>query len=222
MASSSARNSIDIPPAPDSRPPLTSSPHSLSKAVHARRADYVRPRKIKIKIGSWNVAACPGTENDLAGWFVDGKGIDKRLAGLGIAIENSHSQDHVESVEDQEARRSKKESTIPKGDEGVIAGGDEIGLYVLGLQEVVELTAAKEYIGRVYTDTGPTTKWRKALLDALPPGYKMVAEQQLSGLLLYIVASHEVAPTISSVSTYFTFKMALELDYDSTPLSYTP
>jgi phosphatidylinositol-bisphosphatase len=197
---SSARNSTDIQPVPE-RPPLISSLHSLSKAVHARRQEYVRPRKIKIKIGSWNVAACPGTDKDLAGWFVDGKGIDKKLAGLKVDIENNHSQDHVESVDDQEARRTKKQPTIPKGDEGVIPGGDEIGLYVLGLQEVVELTAAKEYIGRVYTDTGPTTKWRKALTDALPPGYIMVAEQQLSGLLLYIFASPEVAPTISSVST---------------------
>ena len=183
--------------------PSTSSPHSLSKAVHARRADYTRPQKIKVKIGSWNVAACPGTERDLAGWFVQGKGVDKKLAGLKIAdgIEDNGSQENVESVVSQEARRTKKEPTIPRGDEGIIAGGEDIGLYVLGLQEVVELTSAKEYIGRVYNDTGPTTKWRKALSGALPPGYELIAEQQLSGLLLFIYASPAVALTISSVST---------------------
>ncbi|KAF8850857.1 DNase I-like protein [Acephala macrosclerotiorum] len=181
----------------------TSSPQSLSKAVHARRAEYTRPQKIKVKIGSWNVAACPGTENDLRGWFVQGKGIDKRLVGLQItdAIADNGSQDNVESVEAQEARRTKKQSTIPLGDEGTIAGGEDIGLYVLGLQEVVDLASATQYIGRVYTDLEPTNKWRKALIEALPPGYVMIAEQQLSGLLLFIFASPAVAPTISSVST---------------------
>ncbi|CZR54759.1 related to inositol polyphosphate 5-phosphatase ocrl-1 [Phialocephala subalpina] len=181
----------------------TSSPQSLSKAVHARRAEYTRSQKIKVKIGSWNVAACPGTEKDLAGWFVHGKGIDKRLAGLQItnAIADNGSQDNVESVEAQEARRTKKQSTIPLNDEGTIAGGEDIGLYVLGLQEVVDLASATQYIGRVYTDLEPTNKWRKALIEALPPGYVMISEQQLSGLLLFIFASPIVAPTISSVST---------------------
>lgn len=198
---SSARTSLDYehvaPPA------TTSSPHSLSQAVHARRAEYTRSQKIKIKIGSWNVAACPGTEKDLAAWFVEGKGIDKRLAGLKIQenIERNGSQDHIESVADQEKRRTKKQSTVPKGDEGVIVGGDEIGIYVLGLQEVVDLNSASQYIGRVYTDLEPAAKWRKALVKALPPGYTLVVEQQLSGLLLFIFASPDVAPSISSVST---------------------
>jgi hypothetical protein len=149
------------------------------------------------------VAACPGTEKDLAGWFVEGKGIDKRLAGLEIAdgIRDNGSQDNIESVCAQETRRKKKESTIPRGDEGTIPGGDEIGIYVLGLQEVVDLTSAREYIGRVYTDPEPTAKWRKALTDSIPPGYVLVSEQQLSGLLLFVFASPMIVPTISSVST---------------------
>jgi inositol polyphosphate 5-phosphatase INPP5B/F len=200
---SSTRTSTDKASVDFEHIPPTSSPQSLSKAVHARRAEYTRPQRIKVKIGSWNVAACSGTEKDLAGWFVEGKGIDKRLAGLKIAdgIEDNKSQENIESVGAQEARRKKKESTIPRGDEGTIAGGEEIGIYVLGLQEVVDLTSAREYIGRVYTDPEPTQKWRKALKDSLPPGYVMVSEQQLSGLLLFIFASPTIAPTISSVST---------------------
>lgn len=200
---SSTRTSTDREHSDFEHVHITSTPQSLSKAVHARRAEYTRPRKIKIKVGSWNVAACPGTEKDLGGWFVQGKGIDKRLAGMRVmeGIKEDGSQDNVESVEAQEARRTKITSTIPLGDEGTIAGGDEIGLYVLGLQEVVDLASATQYIGRVYTDLEPTNKWRKALADALPPGYVLVAEQQLSGLLLFIFASPAVAPTISSVST---------------------
>ena len=200
---SSARNSTDRRESDVDQRPTLSNLHSLSLAVHSRRSEYIRPQKIKIKIGSWNVAACPGTEKDLAGWFLEGKGINKNLAGLLIsdAITDNGSQDHIESAGEQEARRRKKQSTIPAGDEGTVIGGDDIGLYILGLQEVVDLTSTREYIGKIYTDTGPTTKWRKALMDALPPGYVVIAEQQLSGLLLYVCASPSVAPTISNVST---------------------
>ncbi|KAH8658720.1 phosphatase family protein-like protein [Tricladium varicosporioides] len=199
---SSARQSLDNPPTDPSAPQLnTSSPHSLSKAVLARRAEYTRPQKIKIKIGTWNVAACPGTERDLEAWFVDGKGISEQLSGVGISDGLGEDGDQVESVGAQEARRSKRQTTIPKNDNNVIPGGEGIGIYVLGLQEVVDLSSATQYVGRVYTDPGPTTKWRKALMEALPSGYVIVAEQQLSGLLLFVCASPDIAPTISAVST---------------------
>src|SRR6266852_507106 len=110
---SSARTSLDKDYTEvEHHGPTTSSPHSLSRAVHARRAEYTRPQNIKIKIGSWNVAACPGTEKDLAGWFVEGKGIDNKLSGLNIS---EGSLVDVESVDAQEARRTKNESTIPRG-----------------------------------------------------------------------------------------------------------
>jgi phosphatidylinositol-bisphosphatase len=188
--------------ASDNPDATTSSPNTLSQALHARRAEFTRPHKIKIKIGSWNVAACPGTEKDLGAWFVDGKGVDETLTGLespeGTKDENPHE---IESVADQEARRSKKASTVPLGDTGTITGGEDVGLYVLGLQEVVELSSATQYIGRVYTDSTPLTKWKNALVSSLPRGYKLVAEQQLSGLLILIAASPTIAPTISSVSS---------------------
>jgi hypothetical protein len=148
----------------------------------------------------------------LGAWFVNGKGVEEQLSGVKISSsdfdsspEGSQTQGSQsspkESVEAQEVRRSRKESTVPKNDKGVVPGGEEIGLYVLGLQEVVDLTSAREYVGRVYTDPGPTARWRRALSEALPKGYELVAEQQLSGLLLLIFASASVAPTISSVST---------------------
>jgi len=199
----SARTSVDqehqdAPPAA-----TTSSPQSLSQAVYARRAEYTRTRKLRIKIGSWNVAACPETERDLAAWFVEGEGVDENLTGLRIQDDATRngSQENIETVADQEVRQSKTPSTVPNKDQGEIAGGEDIDLYVLGLQEVVDLNSAREYIGRVYTDPEPTSKWRKALIEALPTGYTIVAEQQLSGLLLFIFASASLAPTISSVST---------------------
>lgn len=198
---SSARGSLDDATDADvesqqrpQRPPVQ---HSLSHAVHARRAEYTRPHQIKVKVGTWNVAACSGVEKDIGAWFVDGKGVDSNLSTLSISEDNAAK---VESIESQEARRSNKHSTIPSNDVAVVAGGDDIGLYVLGLQEVVELASAKEYMSRIYTDPGPLTKWKKSMTEALPAGYDLVSEQQLSGLVLLIYASPEVSPSISSIS----------------------
>jgi phosphatidylinositol-bisphosphatase len=181
----------------------TSTPHSLSRAVYERRAEYTRQHTIKIKVGTWNVAACIGVEKDIKGWFVEGKGIDKRLTGLKTAggIDEDHSEDHIESVESQEVKATKKLATLPRGDDGTVIGDDHVGLYVLGLQEIVELASAKEYIGRVYVDTNPLQKWKRAMADAVPKGYELVSEQQLSGLLLLVYASPVIAPTISNVSS---------------------
>lgn len=195
---SSARTSLDHTPVDIEPEPTTSSPHSLSKAVHARRSEYTRKKKTKIKIGSWNVAACPGTDLDLESWFAEGRGVDEHLSGITFSDEDF---DGVESVGAQEARRNKKESTAPRGDHGVIPGGEEIGLYVLGLQEVIDLTSISQYATRVYVDPGPTNKWRKATQNALPKGYVQIVEQQLSGILLLIYAHPDIAPTISAVST---------------------
>lgn len=177
---------------------VESTPYSLSRAVYARRAEYTRLHTMRIKVGTWNVAACPGVEKDIKGWFVDGKGVDTKLAKLNIA-DSSH--DNIEAVTAQEARRSRNRSTLPLGDEGTVIGGEHIGLYVLGLQEIVTLASAKEYIGKVYIDNGPLSKWKETLAEAVPEGYELVADTQMSGLLLLIYASPSIAPTISSVSS---------------------
>jgi phosphatidylinositol-bisphosphatase len=183
--------------------PTASTQHSLSRAVYNRRAEYTRPRTIKIKVGSWNVAACKNVERDIGDWFVKGKGIDQKLAGLDVTdgIEEDHSQDGIESIRAQEERQRKKHSTLPLNDTGNIIGGGDIDLYILGLQEVVELSSAKEYLTRVYTDPSTALKWKAAMIAALPAGYQLVSEQQLSGLLMLIFASPDLAPAVSSVSS---------------------
>lgn len=169
---------------------LTSTnPYSLHQAVHARRSEYIRPHQIRIKIGTWNVAASPGTDKDLASWFVDGKGLDLGLSSL---ITNNSAVE----TEDGGGR--------PNGGNDAVhlVGGSKIGLYVLGLQEVVDLNTASQYMTRVYaSDPGPMEKWKVALQDALPDGYQLVVSEQLTGLLLLMFASPEVAATISNVST---------------------
>lgn len=180
---------MDTTTASDTTDPVDlspSSPQSLHRAVFARRAEYTRPHRIRIKVGSWNVAACPGTDKDLASWFVDGKGLDTRLAALDLI--------HNSNIESQSSETSAyRDSTATR-----LLGGDEIGLYVLGLQEVVNLNPVTQY---VYSDSNPTDKWRLALEAALPKNYQFVASEQMSGLLLLLYASPEVAPCIGSIST---------------------
>ena len=184
---------------------IASAPQSLSQAVKARKSDYVGKRTIKIKVGSWNVAAIKGTEKDLGPWFVEGlgvKGLSEDLAGLSLES-SSHdalNESNIESVEDQEQRQRKKKATVPKNDVPALPHGDEIELYVLGLQEIVDITSATEAL-RQYTDTHATKKWKQTMEEALPPGYQKVAEQQLLGLLLLVYASPKLAPAVSSVST---------------------
>lgn len=163
-----------------------SSPQSLQRAVYARRAEYTRSHRIRVKVGTWNVAASPGTDKDLASWFVDGRGIDAKLASLDL--------EHNPVVDTQDS-----DTSLYQDPNSVrLLGGDKIGLYVLGLQEVVNLNPVSQY---VYSETNPTDKWRLVLEAALPKGYEFVTSEQMSGLLLLLYASPEVAPTIGSVTT---------------------
>ncbi|KAK7751235.1 hypothetical protein SLS62_006780 [Diatrype stigma] len=202
---------------------------SLSRAVHSRKAEYVRPRRVRIKVGTWNVASCPGTDKDLARWFVDGQGLepqfDSNLARLhlsedsvveeardsngdnqadqsqapptsrGSADESSQAEQghpaHQENLADQEAQQ-------PQEPQKRLAGGNDIGLYVLGLQEIVPLSLSKQSF---YSDPTTIAKWQDALEAALPRNYQLISSCQLVGVLLLIYASPEVADNISNEST---------------------
>ena len=195
-------------PAPEDAPSpsVVSSQLSLSQEVRKRRAEYTRSRRIRVKVGTWNVASLSGPEKDIGGWFVDGKGVSESLSGLNLKDDresqnNGHNgSTDLESVGSQEERRSKGRSTIPLNDPGSVPGRDEIGLYVLGLQEIVDVDSVTEAL-RPYSDPHPGRKWKQAVEESLPQGYQRIAEQQLIGLFLIIYASSEIAPTISSVST---------------------
>ncbi|KJZ77242.1 hypothetical protein HIM_03563 [Hirsutella minnesotensis 3608] len=171
-----------------SEPVDLSTPQSLTRAVLARRREYVRPRRVRVKIGTWNVAACPGTDKDLASWFVGGQGLDKALATLDL--------DHNLAVQ-----HIKSGAVDGDSDSVRLIGGDDIDLYVLGLQEVIDLNGTRDYMNRaVYADNGPMMKWQAALEAMLPPGYELIVSQQMTGILLLIYASPELAPAISNVS----------------------
>jgi inositol polyphosphate 5-phosphatase INPP5B/F len=165
---------------------------SLYRAVYDRREEYIRPHRIRIKVGTWNVAACPGTDKDVASWFLGGEGVDTKLAGVSLADNPA--------VE----RPGHASGSHVRQDDGVrLLGGDKIGLYVLGLQEVVDLNAPGQYVRGVYAgnEQNAMEKWKTALEKGLPAGYTMVAMEQMSGLLMLIYASEQIAATITNVSS---------------------
>lgn len=150
---------------------VSKNPHSLHKAIHARRSEYIRRRRIRVKVGSWNVAAQPGTDKDLARWFIDGDGLDTTLGN----------------------------SSPPKDTEGgdskvdlYVLGLQEVNLLTAPTQYMTWIYSA---------DTTIENRWKAALEAGLPDGYKLVATEHLAGMLLLAYASPEIAPLISNVST---------------------
>ncbi|KAL9625355.1 MAG: hypothetical protein Q9160_000418 [Pyrenula sp. 1 TL-2023] len=198
-----------VEPFPQQESPVT-GPQSISQAVKARRSEYITKKQVRIKVGTWNVASIHGTEKDLQGWFIEGlgaHGLSESTADLSLQVHNSTRPEKenqrlaaIEPVEQQEARRARKKITLPRNDVSAVPGGAEIGLYVLGLQELIDVSSASEAL-KLFTDPGPANKWKDAMNKGLPKGYIKVAEQQLVGLLLLVYASPEIAPTVSSVSS---------------------
>ncbi|OJJ95280.1 hypothetical protein ASPACDRAFT_36521 [Aspergillus aculeatus ATCC 16872] len=160
-------------------------PSSLPQAVKARKAEYTHQQSIRIKVGTWNVAAIPGTENDIGNWFVQQKGVCEQLSGLRV----KDSQGGNKTDDSSAGQTESLSETTP----------DQIDLYVLGLQEVVDVSSPAEAL-RPYVDPAPANRWKAALEKALPPGYKLIAETQLVGLLQLVYASPSLANQVSSVS----------------------
>jgi inositol polyphosphate 5-phosphatase INPP5B/F len=181
----------------------TSAPQSLSAAVRSRKDEFTRKRTIKVKVGSWNVGSLSGTDKDLGLWFVKGLGVKGLSEGMAQLQRKSTLEDpadsDIETVEDQENRRRKRKPTVPANDKPAVPHDDEVGLYVLGLQEVIDISSVTEAI-KPYTDPNPAKKWKAALRSCLPKGYEKVAEHQLLGLLILVFAAPEVKSSISNVS----------------------
>ncbi|KGO77940.1 Endonuclease/exonuclease/phosphatase [Penicillium italicum] len=163
---------------------------SLSRAVRARKAEYTRRRSIRVKVGTWNVAGISGTEKDVGMWFVQGDGVCPKFSGTNYAREpeSPSSSKHGQQKSDDD-----KKGTFHYSPE-------EIDLYVLGLQEVVDISSPTEAL-RPYLDLAPSKRWKEAVENALPEGYQLVSEIQLVGLLLLIYASPAIGNSISSISS---------------------
>ena len=164
---------------------------SLSRAVKERKADYTRRRNIRVKVGTWNVAAISGTEKDIGKWFVEGEGVCEKFSG------SKYTQG-----QESDAQPSKHDQPKSDGDKPAPFhfSPEEIDLYVLGLQEVVDVSSPAEAL-RPYVDPAPSKRWKEAVHTSLPSGYQLVSEVQLIGLLLLIYASPAIGDSVSSIST---------------------
>lgn len=169
---------------------------SISEAVLARHAEYTQLRRLKIKIGTWNIASSLGAEDELAVWF-----------GPNVGSPTEHQWPSDDDFSNNnisvgpETRSVDTKDRVKPYDYTHGEYREEIGLYVLGLQESIGLSNAREYLGRVYNESGCMARWRKALENIIPEGYVQIMGHQLSGLLLFIYASPLIAPKISSVNT---------------------
>lgn len=168
---------------------------SLTRAIKARKSEYTRRRTIRVKVGTWNVAAISGTEKDIGKWFVEGQGVCEKFSGLkGEQLERAGQGEESSSSSENEGEEKKNRpfQTSP----------EEVDLYVLGLQEVVDVSSPAEAL-RPYTDSGPSNRWKEAVQNALPRGYNLVSEVQLIGLLLLIYTSPSIGDSVSSVSSTY-------------------
>ncbi|KAL4884107.1 Endonuclease/exonuclease/phosphatase [Aspergillus karnatakaensis] len=163
-----------------------SDPSTLSNAVKARKQEYTSHRSIHVNVGTWNVAAIAGTENDVGKWFVQQKGVWGQRSGSLVAASEEGT---VSKITNSGGAASLLE--LPP---------DQVGLYVLGLQEIVDVSSPAEAL-RPYVDPAPAKRWKAAVEEALPPGYKLVAETQLIGLLQLIYAAPSIADSVSAVSS---------------------
>ncbi|OJD18764.1 hypothetical protein AJ78_01235 [Emergomyces pasteurianus Ep9510] len=192
--------------------PLSSDLQPLSRAVKARRSEYTRSRQLRVKIGTWNVAALSGTEDDVKYWFTQPSA--RSLDSPSKVFSDRTNGPYVRSGDTEKGHKRPGEAgswvdqeLIGHGSVQLAAGtpsssvhADNIDIYVLGLQEIVDVSSPSESL-RPYVDPTPSSRWKQAVQNALPPGYEMVASQQLVGLLLLVYASPSVVPTISSVSS---------------------
>lgn len=181
------------PSAPAS-PALDPFKTNVAEALLDRQAEYVHTQQIKVKIGSWNVAAVSGTENELKNWFVHDDEITDYLGSLKLNAEGEKKESSTPEVGSESKPHETSQSQTSS------ASGEEIGLYVLGLQEIVDVSSPALLLSP-YVDPVPAQKWRHAVEEALPLGYQPIAELQLVGMLVFIYASPKVAPIISNVST---------------------
>ncbi|KAI5287189.1 hypothetical protein KEM54_006180 [Ascosphaera aggregata] len=192
---SSATKQVETLPGafPDERdgPSQASPVFSLIRAVKARKAEYIRPRKLRVRVGTWNVAAITGTELDLGDWFV----AEASRTNTAEALKERSNSASGGELKDLTNRAQAEGDKQQDSEDGL----QEVDIYVLGLQEVVDVNSPAEAL-RPFVDSGPSSRWKEAVQKAIPE-YNLVSSQQMVGLLLLIYASPSVAPLVTSVNS---------------------
>ncbi|PHH54243.1 Type I inositol polyphosphate 5-phosphatase 8 [Ceratocystis fimbriata CBS 114723] len=165
---------------------IFSGPTSLARAIYARKPEYTRPHRIRIKIGTWNVAQNPPSAKDLRKWF-----FQPAIDGL---LEQPPLPHRTNTTRSTNSNSFKLEVNANAPHQPCRT---RIGLYVLALQE-----ATSPNLGQRIISTEPVVEdhWSDAIADAVPPGYTRIVREIMTGVLMVIYAATEVADTVTHVS----------------------
>ncbi|KAF8469095.1 Endonuclease/exonuclease/phosphatase [Kalaharituber pfeilii] len=169
---------------------LSTDPHTyLHTELYSRRKDYLTPAQIRIKVGTWNVASL-AVEREIREWIRDCEG---ESAPYSHRKRPSRTSRTIGELLDEARDRLQELGLSKDKDKG------SIDLYVIALQEIVDVTAPENYLRP--TDSKIPLNWKAHVQAMLPTGYKLIASPQLIGLLLLVYASPKVYPSISSISS---------------------
>ena len=200
-----SRFSDSADPLADSKSHQSTPPKTLTQAVTAQRKRYRRPTRITIQVATWNVGNNTGAEEELSKWLdVQGDVLDQLPAPAPSADQSpprSAGRRDAPATEDGTKGRAegdKETPKDPKGDKNGTANSDRrVHLYVLGLQEVVDINSPTAVMR---LDPTAISRWRAAATKALPTDVQLVLDVQLMGMLLLIYAVDELADRISSAN----------------------
>ncbi|KKA30730.1 hypothetical protein TD95_003498 [Thielaviopsis punctulata] len=166
---------------------IPSGPTSMARAVYARRPEYTRPHRIRVKIGTWNVAQNTPSAFDLRKWFfqpsIDGLLEQPYPPSNRKMTTSTHTDSFTLEVNPDAPRQPCK---------------NRIGLYVLALQEATPATLGQRIIN---TDPVIEDHWSDAIADAVPPGYTRIVREVMAGIIMIIYAATELADTVSHISS---------------------
>jgi len=174
---------------------LSTDPHTyLHTELYTRRKDYLTPANIRIKVATWNVASL-AIERYIREWIRECED-DESSRNRG-SNRSSTREYTIGELLDGAGEALKGLGLSHNGE--IIERGHGVDLYVLGLQEIVDVSAPENYLRP--TDPKIALSWKAHVQAALPVGYKLIASPQLIGLLLLVYASPRIQHLISSVST---------------------
>jgi len=179
---------------------INTDPHTyLHTELYARRKDYLTPTDILIKVATWNVASL-AIERDIREWIRECEGDDEssRSRDRGRSSKRASTRGYTIGELLDGAGEALKGLGISQ-DGQIMEREDGVDLYILGLQEIVDVTAPENYLRP--TDPKIPLNWKAHVQAALPVGYKLIASPQLIGLLSLVYASPRIQHLISSVST---------------------
>ena len=181
---------------------LSTDPHTyLHSELYARRKDYLKPANIRIKVGTWNVASL-AVERDIREWIREYEDSEGSSLASG-STRNSSKDVGSQGCKSIDERLGEAGRTL--GGLGIIPDseanekGRGVDIYVLALQEIVDVNAPENYLRP--TDPKIPLSWKAHVQASLPTGYTLIASPQLIGILTLVCVSPRIQHLISSVST---------------------